>query len=78
MKKGTTTRIIDRCIQQFFSNGFTFVYDGRGSETMRKQTDDAHSKFIARLDQEHPGTKYVSHFDNFSGIECYKVVNHNL
>lgn len=78
MKKGTTTRIIDRCIQELFTNGFTYVYDGRGTETMKQQTDIAKEKLIDRLELEHKNAKYVSRYGNYSGIDCWKIETHNL
>lgn len=78
MKNGQTTRIIDRCIQELFTNGFTFVYDGRGTETMKEQTSTAKEKLIARLENEHPKAQYISTYGNYFGIDCWKIETHKL
>lgn len=73
MKNGTTTRMIDRCVQEFFENKMTFIYDGRGTDTMKLQTDDAHTIFVERIAREHPGTQHYSLYGDFDGITCYQV-----
>lgn len=75
MKKGKTTRILDRSIQELFNNGVTYVYESRTDAIINKQL---HQKFISRLELEHPKAKYVSHFNTYDGIPCYKVEIHNL
>jgi hypothetical protein len=77
-KTGKTTRIIDRCIQELFSKGITYVYDGRGSSTQKEQTEKAVSTFINRLETEHPKAKYASLYGEYDGIWCYKFETHNL
>jgi hypothetical protein len=75
MKKGKTTRILDRCVQELFTKGITYIYESRTDENVNKLL---HEKFIARLELEHPKAKYVSHFKTYDGIPCYKVEIHNL
>ena len=69
-KTGNTTRIIDRCVQELFSKGITYVYDGRGTLTQKEQTEKALGLFVSRLEREHPKAKYVSKFGEFDGIPC--------
>lgn len=69
-KSGKTTRVIDRCIQELFSKGSTYVYENR---TSGHQNKELWNKFINRLELEHPKTGYKSTFGNYEGIVCYKV-----
>jgi len=77
-KKGKTTRIIDRCIQELFTKGITYVYDGRGTSTQDEQTEATYRLFVDRLQREHPKAKYFSKYDEYDHIWCYKVEIHNL
>jgi hypothetical protein len=77
-KKGNSTRIIDRCIQELFTKGITYVYDGRGTSTQDEQTEKTIRLFVERLKREHPKTKYVSKYGEYDHIWCYKVENRNL
>ena len=77
-KKGNTTRIIDRCIQELFSKGVTYIYDGRGTSSQKEQTEKALCIFVGRLEREHPKAKYVSKYGEYDGIRCYKFETHNL
>ena len=77
-KIGKTTKTIDRCIQELFSKGITYIYDGRGSSTAKEQTDETFEIFMERLKREHPNAKYVSKYGMVDGIWCYKVETHNL
>ena len=77
-KTGNTTRTIDRCVQELFTNKVTYVYDGRGKPEQAELTKKAFGIFIERLEREHPKAKYVSRFGNYDGIECFKVETHNL
>ena len=75
-KEGTTTRIIDRCIQEFFENGFTYIYEGRVN--LEQAHKDAMERFKMRMSSEHPHAKYTYEFGSFDNIRCYKVKAHNL
>lgn len=79
-RTGTTTRIIDRCIQELFKNGYTYIYERTSITDIenKKATDDAHSKMIDRLDREHPYIKYTYKSKTVQGIYCYKVELHTL
>lgn len=72
MKTGKTTRIIDRSVQELFSNGFTFIYDGRKSKWNAK-TKRTFERFCVRLLNEHPITKYKYESGVHCGIWCYKI-----
>ena len=76
MKKrtGKTTRIIDRCIQELFTKGVTYVYDGRGTSTQKEQTKIAFEIFVKRLKVEHPKVQTFRTYGEFDGIRCYKVI----
>lgn len=71
MKNGTTTRIIDRCIQELFNNGFTFLYDVRNNKPNTK-TKRAFYRFELRMNNEH-FVKYKFETGVFSDIWCYKI-----
>lgn len=73
MKNGTTTRIVDRCVQEFFKNKMTYIYDGRGTDAQKRKTDDAHTIFIERIQREHPNTQHYSLYGEFDGITCWQV-----
>ncbi len=77
-KTGNTTRIIEMFIQELFSKGITYVYDGRGTSTQKEQTEKALTLFVDRLEREHPKAKYVSRYGEYDGIWCYKFETHNL
>ncbi len=77
-RSGKTTRIVDRCIQEFFTAGVTYVYEGRGTETEKQQTEEVYSIFLNRLESEHRHAKYTKKYGIFDGISCYKVEQHNL
>ncbi len=77
-KTGNTTRIIDRCVQELFKKGFTYVYDGRGTSNQDEQTEITFRLFVDRLEREHPKAKYVSRYGEYDRIWCYKVEIHNL
>lgn len=77
-KSGITTRLVDRLIQEFFTNGITYVYEGRGENGFKRQTDHVFKIFRNRLENEHNGTKYNFKYGIFDGISCWKVEKHNL
>ena len=73
-KLGKTTRIVDRCIQEFFENGETYVYERTDSgENCENLTEHVSSVFFKRMDSEHRGTKYKHKLTNKDGILCYHV-----
>ena len=73
-KLGKTTRIVDWCIQEFFKNGETYVYEMTDSwENCENLTEHVSSVFLKRMDSEHRGTKYKHRLINKDGILCYHV-----
>ncbi|MGH2666065.1 hypothetical protein [Flavobacterium sp.] len=77
-RSGKTTRIVDRCIQEFFTAGVTYVYEGRDEEIKKMRNDYVFRIFCKRLESEHQGVKYNFIYGIFDGISCYKVEQHNL
>lgn len=75
IRTGKTTRIVDRCVQEFFAKGITYVYEGRDKRSM---TDNVFDLFKQRMEIEHFGVKYTFKFGNFDGVSCYKVEKHDL
>jgi hypothetical protein len=74
-RSGTTTRIIDRCVQELFTNGKTFVFEredfsGKHTEAI---TDDTFERFKKRMKLEHSDVRYSFDVGTYSGIYCYKV-----
>lgn len=76
MKDGTTTRKVDRWVQEFFINGVTYVFEGRDSD--RSKHHHAMGVFQRRMELEHPSSKYTYEYKNWEGTWCYKVEAHNL
>lgn len=73
-RTGKTTRKVDRCIQEFFKNKVTYLYEDRSGNN----NDDIVSIFERRLQMEHPGAKYFKQEGVFSGIPSVKYEVHNL
>jgi len=74
-RTGKSTRIVDRCVQEFFEKGITYVYEERDNQNM---TDEVFDLFRQRMENEHFGVKYNSIVGTFDRIYCYKVEKHNL
>ena len=71
---GKTTRIVDRCIQEFFEKGETYVYERTDSgENCENLTEHVSSVFLKRIDYEHRGTKYKHKLFNQYCILFYHV-----
>lgn len=75
MKKGKTTRIVDRCVQEFFNNGVTYIYEGRLD---KNKTDEVFDLFLNRMQNEHKGSKYIYEYGTFDRIPCWRVEKHDL
>lgn len=71
---GKTTRIVDRCIQELFTNGICYIYDGRGIETEKSDTQKAMEVFTSRMHHEHPHINFSTEFGEFDSIKCHKIV----
>lgn len=77
-RSGQTTRLVDRCIQEFFTNGFTFIYEGIGSDKYRVMNNEALGRFKRRMKSEHPASKFEVISWEFSGIKCFRVTKIEL
>ena len=71
---GRTTRIVDRCIQELFTNGVCYIYDGRGTDTEKSDTQKAIEVFTSRMYHEHGHIHFSTEFGEFDHIKCYKIV----
>lgn len=69
-QSGVTTRIVDRCVQELFTSGTTYVFEGR--EDVQK-TKEVFKKFLRRMRSEHSNIEYTSKCGVFDRIYCYKV-----
>jgi hypothetical protein len=72
-RTGITTRIVDRCIQELFKNGVTYVYEGRGPRQGNNPTHEVFHRFRRRLHTEHQSVVFKHEYGIFDGINCYKV-----
>lgn len=73
---GKTTRIIDRCVQEFFKNGITYLFDERDTRNERIATMVAFKTFVSRMELEHnlqANTDYKFKYGEFDGVNCYKI-----
>lgn len=71
---GTTTRILDDCIQELFSNGITYIHEGNGTEEEASKRRALFYRFRRRMDIEHNHINYISKLVRQDGITCFKVV----
>lgn len=72
-RTGKTTRIIDRCIQELFTKGFTFLYESR--DCSDKDNLDLRHSFDMRMKLEHIDSfkKMSGKYDIIDGIKCFKI-----
>jgi len=77
MKKGKTTRLIDRCVQEFFKNGICFIYEDRFDVNTELKTHNMFTIFENRMKSEHSKIKYTYEFTQIDRIKCYKVKNNS-
>lgn len=73
-KTGKTTRLVDRCIQELFTNRVCFIYDGRGTDSEKSCTAAAMEVFTKRMHSEHGNIDWSTEFGTFDGIKCHKIV----
>lgn len=66
---GSSTRVIDRCIQELFNTGKTFVYESRDNAEINRELS---VRFERRLATEHPNARYQKVFKDHDGIICHK------
>jgi len=69
---GESTRIVDRCIQEYFKNGITYVYRGRGKKHM-KLHEKVFEIFDKRMEVEHPEECYNVKFKEIDVIWCFVI-----
>lgn len=68
---GTSTRIVDRCVQELFTNGKTFLYDGRDSSW--ENTVAIFHRFGTRMRNEHNHIRIDAEEMVMDGIKCFKI-----
>ncbi len=78
-RTGETTRAIDRFVQDYFKNGFVYVYE-RNFENPQENKNlckAAIKRFLKRMDSEHPLEllKVSETPKKVDGILCYIVVS---
>ena len=73
MQTGNTTRIVDRCIQEFFLRGTTYVYEGRNSPDREELSNKCNQVFKKRMLSEHPEVKFTSEYMMVDRIWCFKI-----
>lgn len=73
MKKGNTTRLVDRYIQELFTKGFTYVYEGRNAEKANELTNYCMQIFVKRMQSEHSEILYKWEYVFESGFYSYKI-----
>lgn len=74
-RSGKSTRVLDRCIQEFFTKGKTYLYD---ETRLFKATEKLLERFKLRMKQEHPGVKFNYRGVKEEGINCFLIESHNL
>lgn len=70
---GKTTRLVDRWIQELFTNGKTFIYEGRGEKTWFQQRSYAWRLFTKRMASEHENIVFEQNVLNKDGINCFEI-----
>ena len=75
-KSGKTTRKVDQAIQDLFTKGIAYLYEGRINNKSVHQ--EAMNVFNSRISSEHPNTKYTYEYGCYDGIWCFKIETHNL
>lgn len=73
VKSGETTRLIDRCIQELFTNGVTYLYEKRTGIPQMIQNRDAIDRFKKRMKSEHKNVKFSYKYGIFDNIKCFKI-----
>lgn len=73
MKKGNTTLLVDRYIQELFTKGFTYIYEGRNTEKSGKLTQYCMSIFVKRMQSEHSEILYKWDYVFECGFNSYKI-----
>lgn len=77
-KTGITTRKIDNAVQDYFNNGFAYLYESRNAT--REANEVIFHTFSNRLFNEHNqqlNKDYQTIYNCIDGIWCFKVINLN-
>ena len=69
---GETTRIVDRGIQEYFTNGVVYLYRGREKKHIRL-TEKVFEVFDSRMELEHPEECYTAGYNQIDGIWCFII-----
>ena len=75
-RSGITTRKVDVAIQDFFTKGIAFLYEGRNNSKQRHQ--ECMDLFNKRMESEHRNAKYDYKYGEFEGVWCFKIEKHDL
>ena len=73
VKSGETTRLIDRCVQELFTNGVTYLYEKRTGIPQMIQNRDAMDRFKKRMKSEHTNVKFSHKYGIFDNSKCFKI-----
>lgn len=73
MKTGKTTRLVNRYINELFTDGVTFVYEGRNTVEEKSLKENAFKIFEKRMLSEHSDAQYNAEDTEVDRIKCYKV-----
>ena len=72
-KKVITTKLVDRYIQELFTNGITYVYEGRNTKKANELTNYCMQVFVKRMRSEHSEIVYKWDYVSECGFNSYKV-----
>lgn len=73
MRNGNTTRLVDRYIQELFTKGITYVYEGRNTKKANELTNYCMQIFVKRMQSEHSEILYKWDYVSEYGFNSYKV-----
>lgn len=73
MKKGNTTRLVDRYIQELFTKVITYVYEGRNTKKANELTNYCMQIFVKRMQSEHSEILYKWDYVSECGFNSYKI-----
>ena len=73
VKSGETTRLINRTIEELFSNVFTKKKKKKTGVPQMIQNRDAMDRFKKRMKSEHKNIKFSHKYGIFENIKCFKI-----
>lgn len=76
-RSGNTTRLVDRLVQEFFTKGVCYIYEGRGEKNQGAMTQEALRRFKYRMFSEHTEVDFYINPVTEDGIECIKITKNN-